>query len=823
MTDWRRLTKRPELLLVLGLLLLFALLPSGLPVGIAGIGVVIGAVLGLHAMGIALLYSRTKVLSFAQFGLGAGAAVLFYLWVLYNQWAVLANGVCHCLAPHHVSMGQLQHHPDGFRTYLEHRHPWVLPVNALISALIGVIGATENGRQLHKAMLTVFARAPRIVPTLATLAFAGALTGGASVLLNLRTVHWFGGYPFHWWPYGPILGTGIKGRPALPEGVFIPPSHGSVDFTLSGGAHFHLYDVLSVALAVVALGLVLWRFRHGRRGLLSRATADNIERAATLGVNVVRETRDPWMVAGALSGIAGMLTVSLSQVQPSALLDMYSLTLVLAAVVLARMTSMTIALAASMMLGALKQAMFWHFHSELQFQGSLVLIIGAALLLQRGRATRAERESESVFTSAAEPARVPREIAGAPGVRGLLRGSTVVAVLVFLAYPLITKPGQLNFGLNALALTVVGMSILVLSGWGGQVSLGQLGLAAVGGYVTAIAGVTWHVPLPLALLLGGLAAAVIAPFIGFPALRLPGPFVVIMTLAFALAVPAVLLSAQLLGPYRPANIPRPVLLGLDLSSDRYFYWMSGAVLAAVLAVVVGLRRSRLRRALIAARDNPYSAQSFGVDITRLRLEAFAVSGAIAGIGGGLLAYANGSVQADTFSALNSAAVFLIVVVGGLTAVMGPIVGSVVYTLVGLLGNAWVTVLSGLGTIIIVSIRPAGVASLIVALRDAAIRVLMHLQGIDLVRLSRLGDGTRIAIADRGAQAPVVPVRYRLVGEGYGPVEGTRLEPVEGVESSPVAGEQPTTDVATQIDDALAAISCHRLDVAYGGVTAVAGV
>ncbi|HET6910053.1 MAG TPA: hypothetical protein VFH54_11990, partial [Mycobacteriales bacterium] len=207
--DWRRLTSRPELLLVLAVLLALVARPGAVPVGIAGLGVVAGAVLGLQAMAIALLYSRTRVLSFAQFGLGAGAAMLFYLWVLYNQWAVLANGVCHCLAPHGISMSQLQHNPDVFRLYLQHRHPWVLPLNALISATIGIALATETGRQLHKWIVGIFVRAPRIVPTLATLAFAGMLTSGAASMLSARTTKWFGFYPFHWFPYGPRPGTGI--------------------------------------------------------------------------------------------------------------------------------------------------------------------------------------------------------------------------------------------------------------------------------------------------------------------------------------------------------------------------------------------------------------------------------------------------------------------------------------------------------------------------------------------------------------------------------------------------------------------------------------
>jgi ABC-type branched-subunit amino acid transport system ATPase component/ABC-type branched-subunit amino acid transport system permease subunit len=814
----RRLSSRPELLFLLALIGLVALVSHGLPLGIAGLGVVAGCVLGLHAMGIALLYSRTGVLSFAQFGLGAAASVLYYFTVLYNQWAVLANGVCHCLAPHGASMSVLQHNPNGYSDYLASHHPWVIVANALFSALLGVVLAFDTGRVVFNGLAKSFSRAPRIVPTVATLAFAVAL-GGVGGLLDLRTSHPFGWYGFHWFPWGSRRGTGEKGVPAIPEGIFHAPHHESWGFGLGGGARFHLYDILAVVIALVALAFLSWRFEHGRRGLDSRATAANIERASTLGVDVIRESRQPWRVAGALSGLAGVLSVSLAQSAPSVGLDMAALTLVLAAVVLARMTSPLWALAASIGLGVLAQGMFWHFHSQVQFQGSLVLVIAVALLLQRGRVSRAERDSESIFTTAPEPRRVPHELRHAPGVYGLLRGSTVVVGIAFLSYPLVTTPRQLSLGVTIVAYMVLGLSLLVLSGWAGQVSLGQLGLAAVGAYVVCITAGSWHVPLPFALIFGALSGAVVSPLVGLPALRLPGPFVAIMTLAFALAVPAVLLNGELLGAALPKSLGRPVLLGLDLSSDRYYYWLSLLVLLGALAIVTGLRRSRLRRALIAARDNSQAAAAFGLNVTRLRLVAFAVSGLLAGLGGGMVAYANGGVEADTFSAANSAVVFLIVVIGGLGAVAGPVLGSVVYGLVQLGGSVWLGVLLGPVTLIVLAFRPGGLAGLVIGLRDAAIRVVMHLQGNDLVRLSGT-DGGRIAIADRGAQAPVVPVLYRLVGDGYGPVEGTRLRSVEGavVPSQPVA-----LALAEQVDDAVAALSCHRLDVAYGGAVAVAGV
>lgn len=809
---------RPEFLLVLGLLVLVALGPEGLPLGVAGIGIVAGCVLGLHSMGIVLLYSRTRVLSFAQFGLGAFASVLFFAWVAYNQWAVVANGICRgCIGPNGRSMSWLQHHPDTFREYLiSHGHFWVLVVNVVISAAIGVWLASVQGKAVFNTIAGAFARAPRIVPTVATLAFAVAL-GQAAGFLAMRNVKWFGHRVFAWIPYGPRPGTGIDDKPAVPEGRFVQPLHEAWEFTSSASARFHFYDVMTVLIAIGALVFVTVRFTRGRRGLVSRATAANLERAAALGVDVVSETRDPWRVAGALSGLAGVLTVALAQAAPSIGLDMGALTLVLAAVVLARLVSPAWALTGSIALAVLDAGMFWNFHSRVQFQGSLVVIIGVALLIQRARSSRATRDAESVFTSAAEPLPVPKDLRNAPGVHGFLRGASIVAVLAFLTFPFLTTPRQLSLGIVAIAYMVIGLSLLVLSGWAGQVSLGQFALAAVGAYVAALAGQSWHIPLPFALVMGALAAGAIAPIVGLPALRLPGPFVAIMTLAFALAVPAVLLSERLLGGALPDSVERPVLLGLDFSSDRFFYWFALLVLLAGLAIVTGLRRSRLRRALIAARDNELAAASFGLNVTRVRLEAFVMSGVLAGLGGGLLAYANSGVQPDSFSTVLSVALFLLVVIGGLSAVAGPVIGATLYALLQLWAPGLIIFVNGIGTVFVLALRPSGLAGILTGLRDAAIRVIMHLQGNDLLRFR----DSRIPVADRGAQAPVVPVRYRLVGDGYAPVEGTRLRPVDGVADASVKDFPSSGREILHRSDAV--LECHRLDVAYGGVVAVQGV
>ncbi len=721
-------------------------------------------------------------------------------------------------------MSFLQHNPDVFREHLLATRPWLLVVNALISVVLGLLIAGDTGRRVYFAIATLFARAPRIVPTIATLSFALMLSGGAGIV-SLRTVTWFGFYPFRWFPYGPQVGSGLGADLPRPEGPSSRhwPTRFSVE--LSAGAVLRLYDILAIVVALGVLAYVTVRFQRGRRGLESRATASSLERAATLGVDVIKESKNPWQLAGVMSGAAGILTIAQRSTAPEVGLDMTALTLVLAAVVLARTTSPALALLASIALSVLQQGMFWNFGSQLPFQGSLVVIIGVALLLQRRRASRADEASESVFTTAPEPPPVPPRVRTLPGVHGMLRGTTAVVVLVLVLYPLFTAPRQLSLGIGVLGSMIVGLSLLVISGWGGQVSLGQLALAAVGAWVAAIAGGVWGVPMLLAALLGGVAGAAVAPLIGLPALRLPGPFVAIMTLASSIAVPAILLGPELLGRALPEDLQRPVMLGFDFASDRAFYWLALLFVAGATAVVSGLRRSRLRRALIASRDNNPAAASFGINVLRLRLEAFAVSGFIAGVGGAVIAFANRGVQPDSFSATNSVVLFLVVVIGGLGAVSGPLIGGAAFSVVQFIGAAATNLLNGLGTIVVLAVRPGGLASLVVGLRDAAIRVIAHLQGHDLIRYATSGTKQRVAIADRPGQAPPVPVTYRLVGDGYAPVEGTRLRRVEGIQSNvPADLERAAAAEAEGLPDSRTPLlSVHRLDVAYGGAVAVEGV
>ena len=199
--------------------------------------------------------------------------------------------------------------------------------------------------------------------------------------------------------------------------------------------------------------------------------------------------------------------------------------------------------------------------------------------------------------------------------------------------PLWMGQGELIRASALVALAVVGCSIVVLTGWSGQVSLGQMSFAAVGGVMGAVALIDWHWDLSLAFLLAGATAAVVAVVVGLPTLRLDGMFAAVTTLAFALAA-----SGYLLVPAEFSWIPQgqlgtPYLFGVSITSQASTFELSLGVLVLVLVAIQGLRHSRVGRVLRALPANQRAASGYGVRIVWAKLTAFAISGFIAGLAG----------------------------------------------------------------------------------------------------------------------------------------------------------------------------------------------
>jgi branched-chain amino acid transport system permease protein len=472
------------------------------------------------------------------------------------------------------------------------------------------------------------------------------------------------------------------------------------------------------------------------------------------------------MLVGALSGTAAVLAAMTSPAgsgDDSA--SGAALVRILTVVVLAGLVSLPMAGLAALALGVLTAAVGYSTDAENLLDGALLVVISVLLLLQRRRATRTDVDTSSAYLTGRQARPVPEALRELPSVRTLRRSSIGVLALLLLAAPFALSPSQTSTVSTTLLLALVGMSLLVLTGWAGLVSLGQFGFAAVGAYVAAATGL----PFLLAVPLGGLAGALVAVLVGLPALRLQPLTLAISTLAFAAAVPAVLLDPDSLGRALPETLERPLLLGLDLEDQRVFYYLVLLVLTAGVVAVAGLRRSRTARVLLAARDNEPAAQAFGISVLRARLQAFALSGFLAAFAGALFAYQQAGVRADSFSVEQSLLVFTFTVIGGLGALGGPLLGFSLLALLSLvLNNPTVALLvNGLGGVLLLLLAPGGLAQVALGVRDAVLRRVAARHGIAVPGLGardRLAGVGPVPITPKvrpGGGTVFVPQRYAL--------------------------------------------------------------
>ncbi|MFN2463150.1 MAG: ABC transporter permease, partial [Candidatus Dormibacteria bacterium] len=731
---------RSNLDVLLMLAVLVALL--GLPRGVLARGIVQGAAYSLQALAVVLVFRSNRVINFAQVSFGAMAAVLFAILVGRLQFLHLLEPICPpCLA------GAVSAPP-----------PLAVAINFWISAAVALGVAGLSGYLSYVVVLSRLSKAPRLVLTVATIAVAQLLASFAAGLPQLFISRG---------PNGDVqTATAFLGKVAIPLEMTVNIS----------GTLFHASDVLTVvAAALVGLGLTAF-FLRSRVGISIRASADNPARAQTLGVNVGSQTALVWLVAGLLSGIGAILSATGGGVDSTTALSTAGLARILLIAVAARFSSLPLTVLAAVTLGVGEQGFFATFNAPTLFEGLLVVGIAVFLLLQRRGGSRALAEVRESWLAARELRAVPRELAHVHVVENYRRYGAAAGVVAILLYPFVMAPSQVTLGSVILVYGILGVSLLVLTGWAGQISLGHFGFAAIGGYVAAVLAANYSVPFPVCLVAAGLAGSVAAVAVGLPALRLTGLNLAVVTLALALTVTDVLLNRTYLGGILPQAIPRPLLLGIDLNDDRAYFYVSLLVLALVVAVTMAMRRSRTARALIACRDNEEAAQSLGINLFRTRLGAFAISGFLAALGGGLFVFQQRGLQPLDFAPQVSIGIFLMVVIGGLGNIAGPILGAayigVVSAIPGQVGSLFAT---GAGVLFLLLVAPGGLAQLAFGARDAFLRRVAIRHRISVPSL--LGDRA----LDADAPAPILPNQRAGGGTAFVP-RRYQLEP--GPEPAP---------------------------------------
>lgn len=249
--------------------------------------------------------------------------------------------------------------------------------------------------------------------------------------------------------------------------------------------------------------------------------------------------------------------------------------------------------------------------------------------------------------------------------------------------------GYLLSHMTLILFTAIGaLGLMVLTGFTGLISLGHVGFLMLGGYAYAIGVTRLGLSPELALVLSAVVPAVCGLVVGIPSLRLHGLYLAITTLAFSHIVSATILAGgKFTGAGRGITVTRPTILGMDLTSDRAFYWFCLAMCTLAILVTLNLRRSYVGRAFVAIRDNDIAARTMGVNLVRFKLLAFIISAALTGIAGALMGMYLGIVSVEGFPFLLSIEALAVIIVGGLGSVLGAVIGTVfIVTLPELFGS-----------------------------------------------------------------------------------------------------------------------------------------
>ena len=298
-------------------------------------------------------------------------------------------------------------------------------------------------------------------------------------------------------------------------------------------------------------------------------------------------------------------------------------------------------------------------------------------------------------------------------------------------FPLVTTPSIQLRGAFIACFVLVAASLVVLTGWAGQVSLGQMSFVAVGAAMGAQATGGWGLDLSLALLLSGTAGALVAVVVGLPALRLRGPLLAVTTLAFAMASSQYLLNRSRNRFLYDGNLDRPQLFAvIDLTSQRTMYYVAVGVAVLGLVAVRGIRRSRTGRVLLALRDNEAAAAAYSVEVVRAKLAAFALSGFVAAAAGCIYVHAVSRFSEQPYTPAVSFNVFTAAVVGGLGSLTGAVIGALfLYGGQWFLPPDWQLLPSAVGVLLVLMVLPGGLGELLYKGRDELLRRIAARRGL----------------------------------------------------------------------------------------------
>ena len=589
-------------------------------------------------------------------------------------------------------------------------------VNYIAMLPLAVLGGLIIGGLTDLVVMRRFAKSPRLVVVVVSLALAQSYAA-----LGFFIPVWLGAkaeqIPKVPTPWGHVALHNGRGQPIL-----------------SGDQIFAFIVVIAITIALTLF------LRYTRIGIAMRAAAENSDRAELLGIPVNRIGTAAWAIAGMLASVAIYVQAPLIGVPNDSTLGFSTLLYGLAAAVVARMERFGLALYMGMGIGVLIFSSIVSTGTNDYASAMMLIIILVALLLQRGRAGRAYDSAISSFQAVRSFHAIPLELKSLPEVVVAKFALYGVALLAIVLTPLLIH-GSYIVTLTVLPLFgIAAVSLVLLTGWAGQISLGQFGLVGIGAASAGGLVANHNIDFFVALAIGIGAGALAAVIIGLPAVRIQGLYLAVTTLAFGYALDAYVLNPHywlgrhLLPSGLAAHLLRPRLYGrFDLEDGRTFYYVCTLFLVLSIAGTLAFRHNHSGRVLIATRDNERAASAYSINTTRARLAAFAISGGFAGLAGVLFAYLQHNVIPGAYNTTLSLFLFLAVAVAGPTSVYAAVTGVIGLEALVLFGpNLWhhlgptfsaVVPLLLTGPLLLITLlrNPGGLSSQAYRIRDRYLR------------------------------------------------------------------------------------------------------
>lgn len=483
------------------------------------------------------------------------------------------------------------------------------------------------------------------------------------------------------------------------------------------GANLSDTSLCVAGLAILLCAFAGWFFKRTKLGVATRAGAENQRSLRLMGYSPQLLAVVMWAASMGLGTLVVILGAASGGLTPTLYLE--AIVPALAIVLLARLSSIWVVCFAGLVLGAFQSVLlylevqpWWPQWAVTGLSDAVPFLVIIVALVAFGRKLPSRGSLGEL--------RLPRVLI--PQMRPTVISGTVAAAVVLMVF----TSGPYRFGvISSMIVMLLALSYVLLTGYLGQISLAQLAFAGTSALVLSkLTTGALDVPFPLAVLLSALAATLLGIAVGFPAVRIRGVQLAVVTFGMAVAVDAFIFGNQSLTPITGDLIGKPVLFGLNLAVRQgsnvarlQFGFMVLVCVVIMSILVMSLMRGATGRAFLAIRSNERAAASVGIDVARTKVVGFAVSAFIAGVAGALMAYSYGITSASLFTSISGLSLLATAYLGGI----GRVSGAIVAGLIGVSGvtfvlmndavnlGAYYDLAAGIGLTITAIANPVGIA------------------------------------------------------------------------------------------------------------------